>query len=89
MEWQARLEIDILNGSEDCLGDESIVDVQYNLGLEENDYLAVAKDRGLLARGEWLGKDWSMWVVARWTILGTQERPHHGQARPALEHTSL
>jgi hypothetical protein len=53
------LEIDVvLNGSEDCLiGDESIVEATYKLGLEESDYSAVAKERGLLTRGEWLGSD--------------------------------
>jgi hypothetical protein len=37
----------------------SIVEALYKLGLEENDYLAAAKDRGLLTREELLlvGKD--------------------------------
>ena len=48
LEWLARLEIDIvLNGSEDCMvGDESIVEALYKLGLEENNNLALAKDMG-------------------------------------------
>jgi hypothetical protein len=39
------------------IGDESIIESVYKLGLEESDYSAVAKDRGLLTRGEWLGSD--------------------------------
>jgi hypothetical protein len=59
LQWLARLEIGIvLNGCEDCLiGDETIVEAAYKLGLEENDYIEVSKDRGLLTRGEWLSKD--------------------------------
>ena len=53
LRWLARLEIDIvLNGCENCLiGDESIVEAAYKLGLEENDYSAVAKNPCLLTLG--------------------------------------